>query len=164
MKLETIWVQLALITASVAHNILDFGAIVDESTHSAELANSEAILNAILAADSDDNDDGLVEIPSGMTFSSLPVRTVNLTDVTIQIDGTLLVSKDFESFPAKSDFLMFFDARNLTFKGQGVIDGQGYMWWIREYLRKNVNGRPNLVIINECSNIEWSGIRLLNSP
>ena len=99
-----------------------------------------------------------------MTFSSLPVRTVNLTDVTIQIDGKLLVSKDFESLPAKSDFLMFFGAKNLTFKGEGVIDGQGYMWWIREYLQKNVNGRPNLVIINESSNVEWSGIRLINSP
>ena len=118
----------ALMCASntAAHNILDYGAIVDKTSHHAEVTNSMAIQEAILAANSDDNDDRVVEIPAGMTFSSLPIRSDNLKDVTIQIDGTLLASKDYKSYPIRThesksqgdkieDFFAFYDSDGLTF-------------------------------------------------
>ena len=82
-----------------AHNILDYGAIVDKTSHHAEVTNSMAIQEAILAAHSDENDDRVVEIPAGLTFSSLPIRSDFVKDITIQIDGTLLASKDYKSYP-----------------------------------------------------------------
>jgi len=70
----------------------------------------------------------------------------------MQIDGTLLVSKDYKSFPNRlddesriEDFLAFYSAVDVVFKGTGVIDGQGFMWWVREFISKNTYGRPFLV-------------------
>ena len=92
-----------------------------------------AILDAIMAAHSSDNDDRIVEIPAGHTFSSFPVRANDLKNITFQIDGTLLLSKNFEAFSADG-FFAFDDTEDITFKGTGTIDGQGFNWWIREYL------------------------------
>ena len=131
-------------TTCVAHNILDYGAIVDKTTNYAEVTNSMAILDAIMAAHSSDNDDRVIEIPAGHTFSSFPIRADNVKNITIQIDGTLLLSKDFKAFSADG-FLTFHDTEDLTFKGTGTIDGQGFAWWIREYLQKNIHGRPHLL-------------------
>jgi hypothetical protein len=37
---------------------------------------------------------------------------------------------------------------DLTIEGTGTIDGQGYMWWVREILQMNIHGRNNLVEIS----------------
>ena len=126
-------VILAYVVASVAvaHNILDYGAVVDEITHDAEVANSNAIKAAIQAANSDDNDDRLVEIPAH-TFSTLPIRNENINNITMQIDGTILASKDWKSYTTTVDLILgtqidhvlsFYDSCNLLFTGSGVIDG-----------------------------------------
>jgi hypothetical protein len=127
-----------------------------------------AIQEAILAANSTDNDDRLVEIPA-YTFSSLPIRSDNIDNITMQIDGKVLVSKDYKSFPNRDernieDFLAFYDSNDLVFEGTGVIDGQGFMWWVREFISKNIYGRPLLVQLHECHNVEWTGIKLMNGP
>ena len=127
-----------------------------------------AIQEAILAANSTDNDDRVVEIPA-FTFSSLPVRSEHIINITVQIDGTLLVSKDYKSFPNKDsnnieDFFTFRFCHDLVFKGEGVIDGQGFMWWIREFISKNTYGRPLLVVFRDSQNIEWTGVKLMNGP
>jgi len=57
-----------------AHNILDFGAVVDDSSYKTEVANSNAIVMAFLAANSTENDDRTVEISAGHTFSSMPIE------------------------------------------------------------------------------------------
>ena len=88
-------------TTCFAHNILDFGAIVDEVTHEAEVANSKAIHDAIMAAAT--GEDRSVLIPSGLTFSSLPIHVANVTDIEVVIDGTILVSKDHKSYQPKEE-------------------------------------------------------------
>ena len=95
----------AFIVAStcVAHNILDYGAIEDKTTHHAEVTNSMAIQEAMMAANSDENDDRTVEIPAGRTFSSLPITGNDIKKITFIIDGTLLCSKDFNSFPVGNE-------------------------------------------------------------
>ena len=52
---------------------------------------------------------------------------------------------------------------NVKFQGGGQVDGQGYMWWIREYIQRNPYGRPKLLMINHATNIEVVGIRWLNA-
>ena len=41
---------------------------------------------------------------------------------------------------------MFFfeDVDTLTVQGNGTVDGQGYMWWVREFIGMNKNNRPKL--------------------
>jgi len=50
--------------------------------------------------------------------------------------------------------MTFYDIQNVTFRGEGTIDGQGFMWWVREFLGRNPNDRPRLMQINGGRNIE----------
>ena len=38
------------------------------------------------------------------------------------------------------------------------------MWWIREYLETNHKGRPYLLEFNHGTNLEFTGVRWINSP
>ena len=58
----------------------------------------------------------------------------------------------------------FKEATNITFKGSGEIDGQGYMWWVRELLQQNPIGRPMILSMYRSNNVEFSGISVRNSP
>lgn len=58
----------------------------------------------------------------------------------------------------------FKEATNITFRGNGEIDGQGYMWWVRELLQQNPIGRPMILNMYRAKNIEFSGISVRNSP
>merc|ERR1712086_133055 len=97
-----------------------------------------------MAAAIGESEDRSVLIPSGLTFSSLPIHVANVTNIEVVINGTLLVSKDHKSYQPKEekpkvieDFFTFYDTENLTISGDGLVDGQGFMWWMREY--KNLN-------------------------
>ena len=56
------------------------------------------------------------------------------------------------------------DVKDIVFRGKGEIDGQGYMWWVREILGKNSNGRPMMIYVWKGKNLEFSGITLRNGP
>ena len=177
MKILTI-LSLILVHA-VSHSILDFGAIKNDTTWLAESRNAKAIENAFRAAHNKDKGDKKVVIPEGVTISSLPVHVINVTDVEFVIDGTLLISKNYEAFlewdithcSNETDkclkmpqFLGFVGVEDITFRGKGEIDGQGYMWWVREVLRIDPIGRPTMIHIWKGRNIDFSGITLRNSP
>jgi len=61
------------------------------------------------------------------------------------------------------DFLTFEDSIGLNIVGDGIVDGLGYDWWVREWEHKN-NGRPHLLRYNRVQYSEISGIKWLNSP
>jgi hypothetical protein len=114
----------------------------------------------------------------------MPFDVRNLSDVTFQIDGTVYASNNWKHWPVavgeerlekkdglnKEDhkryqhFWQIWDSNNLRVEGKGLIDGQGYMWWIREILQLNIHQRPNLIIVNYVTGFEWSGVTLKNSP
>ena len=168
----------ALVLAlTAAHSILDFGAIENDSRVAAEMKNAKAFEDAIMAAHNKENGDNTVIIPAGKTFSSLPVHAHHVKDIEIVIDGTLLVSKNYlhyktdpERWASMTDgyyteeFLTFRDVEDIVFRGKGQIDGQGYMWWIREILRKNPIGRPKVLRVVGGKNIEFTGITVKNGP
>jgi polygalacturonase len=56
------------------------------------------------------------------------------------------------------------DNKNLKITGKGWLDGQGFMWWIREFLQKNIHRRPNMVSMERCVDLEWEGLSMKNSP
>lgn len=54
--------------------------------------------------------------------------------------------------------LEFYDCNGLTIKGTGLVDGLGYDWWVREWLRQNTKGRPNLLLFQRVQNAEITGV------
>ena len=135
---------------SLAHNILDYGAVADDSSYATEVDNSAAIYQAAVAANSTEDEDRTVEFPAGYTFSSMPILIQNVTNITFVIDGTLQASKNHEKYPTTGgnsekirNFFVLYDTEHITFSGKGEIDGQGFMWWVRELLKKNPMGRQS---------------------
>lgn len=65
-------------------------------------------------------------------------KVSNLVGVTFNIMGTIVLSGDYDKYPLKNendimDFFWITDSTNLHFKGTGTVDGDGYMWWWREF-------------------------------
>lgn len=56
------------------------------------------------------------------------------------------------------------DSQDLHFMGNGTVDGQGYWWWMRDYLVLNYANRPHLLRMDRVKNVEIEGIMWLNSP
>ena len=83
--------------------------------------------------------DRTVVLPRGHIFESMPVDLYNLSNVTLKIDGTWMPSPYWEQWPLYSDgskVLPLFqvnDSENFNIEGEGVVEGQGYDWWVREW-------------------------------
>lgn len=60
--------------------------------------------------------------------------------------------------------LSFDDVENLLIRGDGQIDGQGFMWWVREYIGMNHHGRPKIIESRRAKNVEITGVTFKNSP
>ena len=126
--------------------------------------------------------DGLIHevlVPEGYWFSFMPIYCTNITNVTLRIDGELKVSKRHTRFPVSYLFkgwdykqwdnsilaVFFFEqVSNFRIIGKGQIDGRGYMWWMREFINNNPSGRPLLFDFSQSQNVEFTGVRLINSP
>ena len=60
---------------------------------------------------------------------------------------------------------MFSDFDGLKIHGDGVIDGQGFQWWIREFMQTNpLKKRPRIFNGYNLDNFEMHGILAKNSP
>lgn len=56
------------------------------------------------------------------------------------------------------------DARNVTIKGNGTINGNGRKWWERIWDKTLVEARPCLVYFENCENVKIQDVTLTNSP
>ena len=167
--------------------VRDCGAIYKTSeTTTAEdtLHNAEAIASCLQKA----NDRSVDEFgPAAKTVllshehvvQAVGMSVSGLKDVTLQIDGILEASVHYMSWPVqkktsdskelkiKQDLLAllnFEQCTNLTIKGDGVVDGLGYDWWIREWNRENPHGRPHLLHFDRVQTAEITGVEWRNSP
>lgn len=137
-------------------------------------------MEAITAANyTDVAEDKEVYLPEDMTFHSMPIYADYVHDLTITIDGTIKASKRHHVWPTTKtynhttgeliktkirDFFAFEEFHNFKMHGKGTVDGQGYMWWMREYIQRNPYGRPCLIKFNHGTKLEFTGIRWLNAP
>jgi polygalacturonase len=144
-----------------------------------ETLNSECFVEFLKAANSSDSD-RTVLFPAGTVVSMMPMIVSNLRNVTISIDGTVLASKNWKEWPYLSqpsndlqgkvryhDLWVFDNCDGLNLNSpasSGVIDGQGYMWWVREFLGKNKAHRPHIIQFFQSRNIELSHLLIKNSP
>jgi len=154
-------------------NVRDFGAKGDGITF-----DTAAIQKAL---DACEKSGGTVEFPAG-TFLSRPLTLHSKTTVKLDSGATLKASTnqvDFMKTPgnwlnAKSsaEFIPFIGGQNLrdvTLTGTGTIDGGGAAWWDEaEKARQITPGytlpRPNLVVIEQSTNVVVENITLQNSP
>jgi polygalacturonase len=136
-------------TALGAHNVLDYGAIdCKEENTTIAFQNSYAFTQAIIAANY--SDDREVVVPGGHTFSMMPIAIYNVRNLTFTIDGTILASQDYQSWNVSGktqlDFWSIQDSEYINVRGSGTVDGQGYWWWMREYIMANKGRRPHLIL------------------
>lgn len=71
------------------------------------------------------------------------------------------VSRDQKQKLRHQALVMASDASNIRIVGEGVIDGNGQYWW--DQAKTLEAGRPRLVELYNCTDVEVAGITLLNS-
>jgi polygalacturonase len=124
---------------------------------------------------------GTVQFAAGL-YLSQPITIHTKTVVLLETGATLLASPtqsdflkgggDWLAAKSSADFIPFISGENLTdvsIAGQGTIDGNGTNWWgpaEQARLRKPgyVLPRPDLVRLNNCTNVCLAGVKLVNSP
>ncbi len=100
------------------------------------------------------------------------IEVTNLTDVVIQLDGTLMFSSKTKVWPRTATggvlpCMHFMNLRNVTFTSgnpRGTVDGQGAAWWgFIRYLEQEEN-RPRLFQITGAKDVLIEHLLLKNSP
>ncbi|EJL25254.1 endopolygalacturonase [Caulobacter sp. AP07] len=99
----------------------------------------------------------------------------------LQKGAEVLAATDPALFPQgeRAGLINVKDADNVAVVGEGLIDGQGAVWWerIRAIWRANPNfatdgqarqqqkdDRPRLILVSHSTNIRFEGVRIENSP
>ena len=99
----------------------------------------------------------------------------------IQKGAEVLAATDPALFPQgeRAGLINVKDADNVAVVGDGLIDGQGAVWWerIRAIWRANPNfatdgqarqqqkdDRPRLILVSHSTNVRFEGVRIENSP
>jgi hypothetical protein len=149
----------------LCHNVLDFGNVTVGLTPTSEqeFANTAAFVAAFQAANASTTDRTVV-VSEDTIISMHNMDISGIHDIEIIIDGQVLLSPHYKDFVKGQDWWVIRNCNNIKFTGKGVMDGQGYMWWIREWLQTNTNGRPNMINWQTCANIEMDGVLWKNSP
>ena len=95
--------------------------------------NAAAIMKCIDLANNDPTDRTVV-IPEGQLFSSMPIWASDLNDVTLTIDGVLETSPHIDEWTdGGKNFITISDSKHFNINGKGIVEGQGYEWWVREW-------------------------------
>eukprot|EP00475_Leptophrys_vorax_P002192 TRINITY_DN11249_c0_g1_i1.p1 TRINITY_DN11249_c0_g1~~TRINITY_DN11249_c0_g1_i1.p1 ORF type:complete len:439 (+),score=108.58 TRINITY_DN11249_c0_g1_i1:67-1383(+) len=149
----------------------EFGGIPSNSSIQAALANAEAFKAAVSkAASLASMSERVVEIPAGQVYYMYTVLTTDVDNLVINVSGTLIAHDNYTYWEIRQGgyghFLQFVNCNNLTItgNGDGVIDGQGYNWWLEEILVQLHHGRPHLISVSETRNLLIEKIHMKNSP
>ncbi|SIQ24429.1 glycoside hydrolase family 28 protein [Halanaerobium kushneri] len=150
------------------YNILDFGAKGDGKT-----LNTAAIKKAVEKCSQ--NGGGEVYIPAG-DFLTGTIELYNNIILKISAGAKLIFSnqlKDHKIISQRwegkvqevySPLIYAKDSKNITIKGQGIIDGQGQKWWELFAANKLQYPRPRTISFEKSSNILIADIKIVNSP
>jgi len=176
----------ALAATSPLYNVADFGAVGD-GRHKDTAAIQRAIDTCAKAGG------GTVLLPGGRYLTgAIELRS----HITFEVGpgAVILGSEDPVDYPLHdnawggtrktvSSLIYAADAEDVTITGRGTIDGQGLVWWKRQWLaapkkgmpapstpadfeeiRKLANGRPQLIQIVRSKHLVIEKVHLINSP
>ena len=116
---------------------------------------------------------GTILVPAGIYLSG-PLKMKNKVDLYLS-GGAILKLLPYSRYPYAGSpdknlvqsFISGAGVSNVKVSGSGTIDGQGQAWWDSYLATKATAGiaRPSLIYFSSSSsNIEISGITLLNAP
>jgi polygalacturonase len=176
----------SLAAAPAQYNVRDFGVVGD-----GRAKDTAAIQSAIEACAKAGG--GTIYLPAGRYLTG----TIQLrSHVTFEIGpgAVILGSEDPADYPLRdnpwgigrqsiSSLIYAADAEDITITGRGTIDGQGQVWWKRQWLaapktgmpkpstpadfeeiKKLANGRPQLIGIVRSKHVVIEKVHLINSP
>ena len=163
---------IAINQVGAVHNIVDFGAVHSKSDTETAFANAKAFVEAVKAANSSDSDREIYipKVEGSGIFYMMPVQTDYLNNFTFTIDGLVYMSDDNKNWPLEdggnnvAHFWSMKDSENIHIRGSGQIEGQGYWWWMREYIQANEHGRPHALVMNRIRHCTIEGVKWTNSP
>jgi len=162
------------ICASTCIYISDYGACVDgEYDDNCVLQNGLAFFNAMNDAQPMDivilkKNETIYYVPNTYFIRIEPI-IYGLSDVTLQIDGNFILHNDTSLWRMVDDESYYNaidirDSTNIMITGNGVVNGQGYIWW-SEFLKKEiVRQRPTMIYIKNTTDILIENLSLKNSP
>ncbi|MCL6591086.1 MAG: glycoside hydrolase family 28 protein [Firmicutes bacterium] len=149
-------------------NIIDFGAEPDGVTLC-----TQAFASAIEACGNAGG--GTIFVPGGEFLTGAIHLESNMT-LFVDAGARVKFSQDPADFPVidsrweglnrrtHSPQIYAYGQQNIAVAGQGIIDGQGGIWWELYRNQKLEYPRPRLISFERCNNISISGITLMNSP
>jgi len=147
----------------------DFNVVENKNTLNASRQNMKSFSDALDLATVNDK----IIIPNNQTYYMISRSEEkyfeNLLNLTIVIDGKLIMYNDPSQWPSDnvSKFYNFIDIRNsknIIITGNGIIDGQGFIWWQQFFKNKIYRQRPSIIEIKDSQNIIVENITLLNGP
>lgn len=152
--------------AAIIKNVSDtFSIATYGATNSKETLSTDAIQKAIDAANAKGG--GVVLVPAG-TYLCGPVTLYSNITLYMEKDATLLLNNDIKNFPSRGksylNFISASDAKNITIAGNGIINGNGEVWWKAFRGKELTLRRPQLIYFSNCQNILISNIHTLNPP
>jgi len=152
-------------------DITEYGAIGDNNTD-----NTDAFHAAI--EEISKSGGGELLVPSGGVYQTAPITLGPHTTLTVH--GTIRGVADQHKFPAIDPLPSFGRdadfrgkrrrqalvsaryARNITIRGNGVIDGAGWYWYpfFKNFSAAYHIGRPHIIEIENCTGVEITGVTL----
>ena len=98
----------------------------------------------------------------------MPIQMGFLNTITFTVDGVIQLSDDYKSWPTTGNSVQHFwliqDSESIHIQGTGLVEGQGYWWWMREYIVANPYGRPNMLAMRRVRHCIIEGVEFKNSP
>lgn len=159
----------ALISFITSIDIGFFGAIANDTSYEAGMKNGKAFHDALAYANSSETDRNVV-IGYLKHYTLLPNGLLTgYYNISIQLDGCFDAWKgDQDKWPRDQsgsalDLLAIYNSNNITLKGNGTINGNGFLWWWTVFLTSYDN-RPDLLSFQSSQNLIIDGITLTNSP
>lgn len=152
----------------MSQSVLDFGVSNDGTT----LVTSA--LNAAIAACAESGG-GVLTFPPGRYLTGTVQLQSNIT-LLLEPGAVLLGSQNPDDYPlvqmrwegadqlVHSPLITGVGLHHVAITGQGIVDGQGEVWWQWHRSRPLPHARPRLVSFVDCSHVLIQGITARNSP
>ncbi|XP_022716559.1 probable polygalacturonase At3g15720 [Durio zibethinus] len=142
-------------------NVMDYGAVGDGMTD-----DSQAFMKAWIVVCGARSSMPVLNVPTGRKFLLKPSQfggPCNSPNVHFQVGGTIVGPSKLSDWRGHdiSRWLSFRNVNGLIVDGNGLIDGQGAIWW-----KSAEEGKPRPLALgfSSCNNLKLSGLTHINSP
>ncbi|KAA0175517.1 hypothetical protein FNF27_02927 [Cafeteria roenbergensis] len=150
-------------------DIRSFGAVPGNTSVAAALANARAVELAVQAAAAKGE---AALVPRGLSFDLLPVHVTGVHGAWLHLEGNLSAHANISDWGGskKTKFpslITFLACEGVTITANAsspaAIVGNGYDWWWARLLN-DLSYAPNLVYVQNCTDVLIDGVRTENSP